>query len=118
MKRSALALAALTLSVPAIAAAADKDVAPAATRVPARVQPACDPAAAGRCPQPGPEAGRAQRYRSALAAARPAGDSELNDGVTRVMGDLMAAGRCGDAVSLARRDGRSELAARAQQLCK
>jgi hypothetical protein len=116
MRNPAFALAALALSAVSAPAAAGQDVAPAATRVPSR---ASGPAACGPTPAaPCASAGSAQRYRSALEAVRPAGDVELNNGITKVMGDLMAAGRCGDAVSLARRDGRSELAARAEQLCK
>lgn len=117
MEKLALALAALTLSAPAIAVAPDKGLAPPVTRIPSQARQACDPGSAA-CPQSNSAAGSAQRYRSALAGARPAEDPELNSGAARVMSDLMAAGRCGDAVALAKREGRSELAARAQELCK
>lgn len=117
MRNSVIVCALLALSAPAGAVAADKQVAPAATRSPAKTpQPGCNPADPASCQQPGVD--RAQLYRSALAPARPAEDVELSSGLTKVMGDLMAAGRCGDAVQLARRDGHGELAARAQQLCK
>jgi hypothetical protein len=119
MEKLVFALTALALSAPAAAVAADKDVAPAVTRVPSPASaPACAAAGGAPCPQTASPAGKAQRYRSALESVRPAGDTELSSGVTKVMGDLMAAGRCGDAVSLAKRDGRTELAARAEQLCK
>src|SRR5688572_5050217 len=114
MKNLAFALAVLTLSA-AAPAAADKGVAPAVTRAPSSPapRPTCDPGGGAACPQAVPRGGSAQQYRSALGSGRPGEDIELNSGVTKVMGDLMAAGRCGDAVSLARREGRSELAARA-----
>ncbi|HEX8126817.1 MAG TPA: hypothetical protein VF548_14680 [Allosphingosinicella sp.] len=120
MKKLAFALAVLVLSAPAAAVPAEKDVAPAVTRVPSKASgpAACGSTAASPCVPAASSAGRAQRYRSALEAVRPAGDLELNNGVTKVMSDLMAAGRCGDAVSLAKRDGRNDLAARAEQLCK
>ncbi|HEX8448875.1 MAG TPA: hypothetical protein VF652_04725 [Allosphingosinicella sp.] len=120
MEKFAFALAVLALSAPAAAAPADKDVAPAVTRIPSKASgpAACGPSDSTPCPSAASSAGRAQRYRSALESVRPAGDIELNSGVAKVMGDLMAAGRCGDAVSLAKRDGRNELAARAEQLCK
>ena len=129
MKRLAFALAVLTLSAAPAAAAPDKGLAPAVTRAPSAApapsatsatssQPACDPSAGTACAPTVSRGGSAQQYRAALQAGRPGEDVELNSGVTKVMGDLMAAGRCGDAVSLARREGRSELATRAQQLCK
>jgi hypothetical protein len=120
MEKSAFALAALALCVPAAAVAADKDVAPAVTRAPSKESgpAACGSGGATPCPPAASSAGRAQRYRSALESARPAEALELNSGVAKVMSDLMAAGRCGEAVGLAKRDGRKELAARAEQLCK
>lgn len=123
MKRLVFVLAVLGLSASPAAAAPDKGLAPAVTRAPSAspapsVQPACDPAAGAPCARAVPKGGSAQQYRSALQAGHPGEDVELSSGVTKVMGDLMAAGRCGDAVVLARREGRSELAARAQQLCK
>lgn len=120
MKRSVFAFAVLSLSATAALAAPDKGLAPAATRTPSAQprQPACNSGTGAACAQAASTAGSAQQYRSALAASRPGEDIELNSGVTRVMGDLLAAGRCGDAVSLARREGLSDLAARAQQLCK
>ena len=120
MEKLAFALAALALSAPAAAVPADKDVAPAVSRVPSKASgpAACGAGGATPCAPAASSAGRAQRYRSALESVRPAGDIELNNGVTKVMGDLMAAGRCGDAVNLAKRDGRNALAARAEQLCR
>jgi hypothetical protein len=62
----------------------------------------------------------AQDYQAALtaAAAEDGGESALDGSLVRVMSRLLAAGRCGEAVGLATRDGRKALAGRAQQLCK
>jgi hypothetical protein len=56
-------------------------------------------------------------YLALTAGAEQAGDA-LATSLIRVMSRLVAAGRCGEAASLASRDGRKELASRAQQLCK
>lgn len=45
-------------------------------------------------------------------------DAALDTSLVRVMSRLVAGGRCGEAASLAARDGQKELASRAQQLCK
>jgi hypothetical protein len=104
MKKLALALAALSLAAPA--AAAGQDVAPAAKRKPAPTAPAA--------PQ------REQHYQAALtaAASQDGGDAALDASLIRGMSRLLAAGKCGEAAGLATRDGRKELASRAQQLCK
>lgn len=116
MEKAAFALALLALSVPAAAVAADKRLAPAVTRIPTPRQ-ACDPAG-GACPQSNSGAVSARQYRSALRGAGPAEDAELDNSMTNAMSQLMEAGRCADAVEIAKRAGRGELANRAQQLCK
>lgn len=119
MEKLAYALAALALSASAAAAAADKHLAPAVKRVPSAQprQPSCDPATAS-CPQIRPGGVSAHQYRSALRGAGPTEDVELDNGITNAMSRLMEAGRCADAVNLAKQAGRGELATRAQQLCK
>jgi hypothetical protein len=119
MKNLAFVLAVLAVSAPTAAAAADKRLAPAVTRIPAPAsRQACDPAGGASCPQASSGAISAQQYRSALRGAAPAEDAELDNGMTNAMSRLMEAGRCADAVNLAKRAGRGELATRAQQLCK
>jgi hypothetical protein len=122
MKKLVVAFAALVIAAPVVSAA--QDVAPAVKRKPAATTTA--PAAAGQgaaatptaaaVPQQSARPGNERDYVAALTAA--GGDSALDTSLIRVMGRLFAAGRCREAVSLAVRDGRRELAARAQQLCK
>jgi hypothetical protein len=109
MKKLSAALAALILAPSAHAAA--QDVAPSVKRKPVATQQSA--------PQP-PRAASAQDYQAALAAAaaQDGGEAALDGGLVRVMSRLLAAGRCGEAVSLATRDGRKGLATRAQQFCK
>jgi hypothetical protein len=102
MKKLFPALVALALTAPAAAAA--QDVAPAVKRKP----PATVPAA----PQ------REQHYQAALTAAASQDDAALDASLIRGMSRLLAAGKCAEAAGLANRDGRKELASRAQQLCK
>jgi hypothetical protein len=111
MTKLSVALAALALSAPAVAPA--QDVAPPVKRKPVATTTA--PAS-----QPAARTGSIVQYQNALtaAAAQGGGDPALDGGLIRVMSSLLAAGRCGDAVGLATRDGRKELASRAQQLCK
>jgi uncharacterized protein YdeI (BOF family) len=110
MKKLAVALVALILAAPAHVAA--QDVAPPVKRKPV----ATGQAASQQARRPA----SAQDYQAALAAAAAQDGSEaaLDGSLVRVMSRLLAAGRCGDAVSLATRDGREGLATRAQQLCK
>ena len=107
MKKLVAVLAALAVAAPAFAD--DSKVAPA-VRMP--VKPAGAPK--------GSTAAAPRDYHAALAAAaaQGGGDPALDAGLVRVMSQLVAAGRCGEATSLANRDGRKELAARVQQLCQ
>lgn len=109
MKKLSLALAAFALAAPAAAPA--QDLAPAVKRKPAATAPA---------PQQGAGATNERHYQAALSAAsgQGSGDAALDTSLIRVMSRLLAAGRCGEAASLATRDGRKELASRAQELCK
>jgi hypothetical protein len=109
MRKLYAALAALALTAPALAAA--QDLAPPVKRKPVAT-------ATGRSPQSPVRPASPQDYRAALTAAAQGGeDSALDGSLIRVMGELLAAGRCAEAASLATRDGRKELASRAQQLC-
>jgi hypothetical protein len=123
MKNFALALVALTLAAPAAA----QDIAPpvkrkpvAASTAPATPQQSVTASPAPAAPPQAPRTGNERDIHAALSAvaAQSGGDAALDGGLIRVMSRLVAAGRCGDAVSLANRDGRKELASRAQQLCK
>lgn len=124
MKKLVVALVAIAFAAPALAAA--QDVAPAVKRKPAATSPA--PAAtsttpatsstAPAAPQQAVRSGNERDYIAALTAAAGQGDAALDTSLIRVMSRLMSAGRCGEAVSLASRDGRKELASRAQQLCR
>ncbi|HEX8466489.1 MAG TPA: hypothetical protein VF620_01640 [Allosphingosinicella sp.] len=109
MKKLIFALAALAATAPA--AATGEEVAPAVKLKPVAVVPA---------PQLGARTGSERDYQTALtAAAGRGGDGAALDGsLIRVMSRLLAAGQCREAVGVATRDGRKELAARAQQLCK
>lgn len=106
-----LTIAALLLAVPAGSSA--QDLAPAVKRKPA-------PAATAPAPQPGVRTSSERDYQAALTAVagQGGGDAALDKSLIRVMSRLLAAGRCGEAASLATRDGRNELASRAQQFCK
>jgi hypothetical protein len=122
MKKLSPALAALALAAPAALSA--QDVAPAVKRAPAAAAPTVKPV--GPATGTAPAATAAERtssprdYQAALAAAagKDGSDAALEASLIRVMSGLMASGRCGEAASLASRDGRKELATRAQQLCK
>jgi len=137
MKKLALALVAYALAAPSIAAA--QDIAPPVKRKPAATSPApavaqqpaatpTAPAAPGAATPPAPAAaaqpavrtGSEREAQAALAAvaAQSGSDAALDTSLIRVMSRLVAAGRCGEAATLATRDGRKELAARAQQLCR
>lgn len=109
MNKLSLALVAFALSAPAVAAA--QDVAPAVKRKPA--------SAGAAAPHSGHHSSE-QHYQAALTAAvsRNGSDAALDTSLIRVMSRLLAAGQCGKAAGLATRDGRKELATRAQQLCK
>ncbi len=103
------ALAALALTAPALASA--QDLAPPVKRKPVAASTARSPQSPVRPASP-------QDYRAALSAAAQGGeDSALDASLIGVMSNLLAAGRCAEAASLASRDGRKELASRAQQLC-
>ena len=107
MKRLVALLAALSVAAPALAD--DSKLAPAVVRKPA-------PAPAARtAPTANP---RDFQAALAAAAAQDGGDPSLDASLVGVMSQLIAAGRCGEATSLANRDRRKELAARVQQLCK
>jgi hypothetical protein len=108
MKKLVAMLAALSAAAPALAD--DSKVAPAVVRKPAPAAPAPN---AVRTASP-----RDFQGALAAAAAQGGGDPALDASLVRVMSQLIAAGRCGEATSLANRDGRKELAASAQQLCK
>ena len=128
MKKLAAALAALAFAAPVLAAS--RDIAPAVKRKPAATAPvptapaatSTTPAATSTAPvapQQAVRTGNERDYIAALTAAgQGGGDAALDTGLIRVMGRLLAAGRCGEATGLAARDGRKELAARARQLCK
>lgn len=104
MKTLVALLAALGAAAPALAD--DSKLAPAVVR---KAAPASTAAPAGpRDFQPA----------LAAAAAQDGGDPSLDAGLVKVMSQLIAAGRCGEAASLANRDRRKALAARAQELCK
>lgn len=112
MNKLSLALAAFVLSAPAVVAA--QGLAPPVKRKPA-------PAAAAPAAQNAPgRAASEQQYQAALTAAvaKDGGDAALDTSLIRVMSRLLAAGQCSEATSLAVRDGRKELASRAQQFCK
>jgi hypothetical protein len=127
MKKLAIAVVALAFATPIPASA--QDVAPAVRRKPAATStapavrqqavPGATAPAASAAPAP---AARSMSERESIAAltaaAGPDGDSALDSSLIRGMSRLVAAGRCGEAASLAARDGRKELAARARQLCR
>jgi hypothetical protein len=102
MNKLSFALVALALAAPAAA----QETAPPVKRKPVAAAPAA------------PQTER--HYQSALtaAASQDGSDSALDASLIRGMSRLLAAGKCGEAASLATRDGRKELASRAQQLCK
>ena len=106
MKQLPLALVALALSAPAVAAA--QDVAPPVKRKPVAAT------------QAAPAPHREHHYQAALtaAASKDGSDAALDASLIRGMSRLMAAGQCREAAVLASRDGRKELASTAQQLCK
>jgi hypothetical protein len=114
-------------AVPAAAPAAPRQAVPAPV-APIAVQPAAAASPAPAAPAPKASVAPQQAVRTAserdslaaltAAAAQGGGDPALDSSLIRVMSRLVAAGRCGDAAGLAARDGRKELAARAQQLCK
>jgi hypothetical protein len=139
MNRFVPALAALVLAAPAAAA---PPLAPAVTRPPsaspapapsapaatASSSPAATSAANGACGTAGREPCPSKRmtssnpddYRATLAASvtrQPGRDSTLDDGLVTAVSRLVAAGRCGDAATLATRSGQPGVAARATQLC-
>ena len=141
MKKLALSLAAFAFAAPSIAAA--QDIAPPVKRKPAATSSASSassaapqpvaastaPAAAPQpvatstapaAPQPAVRTGSEREAQAALAAVAAQGgsDAALDTSLIRVMSRLVAAGRCGEAATLATRDGRKELAARARQLCR
>ena len=126
MKKLAVTLVALVFAAPVLAAS--QDVAPAVKRKPAAAAPAPAPAStapaatstAPAAPQQAVRTGSERDYIAALTAAagQDGGNAALDTSLIRVMGRLMSAGRCGEAASLAARDGRKELASRAQQLCR
>lgn len=125
MKKLALMLVAMALAAPVAAA---PDVAPAVKRKPAATstppappQPnATGPTPPPIAPQPAVRAlSERDSYLALTAGAGQSGsDAALDTSLIRVMSRLVAAGRCGEAAALASRDGRKELASRAQQLCK
>ena len=143
MKKLVVTLVALALATPAAAIA--PEVAPAVKRKPVTVAPVAprpvapatsdaaipQPAVPSAPPQaaptpmvalPPPPAARAMSERDSQAAlsavAGQSSDAALDTSLIRVMSRLVASGRCGEAAGLASRNGRRELAARAQQLCK
>lgn len=137
-KRIALGLAlAFAAGAPGVAAAKDPVAPPVVRKAPeSRLPPAsarapatrrsdasgpraCGTAGAPACTATAALPGSAENYYAALAAAAAASDLDpaLDRGLMTAMSRLLAAGRCSDAVVLARRNGRSELAARAQQYC-
>ena len=63
--------------------------------------------------------GTAEQYYAALAASsgESSADAALDKSVITAMSRLLEAGRCAEAVTLASRSGRAQLAARAQQFC-
>jgi hypothetical protein len=110
MKKLVAMVAALAVAAPVLAD--DSKLAPAVARTPAKAAPAASPNSA-RTASP-----RDFQAALAAAAAQGGGDPALDASLVRVMSQLLAAGRCGEATSLANRDGRKDLAERAQQLCK
>ncbi len=134
MKKLVVTLAALAVAAPAAA----QDVAPAVKRKPAVTSKApaapaqavatpADPAAPRQtastgpaAPQQVPRTTNERDVQAALAAAAGPGaaDSALDAGLIRTMARLVTTGRCRDAAGLASREGRKELASRAQQLCR
>lgn len=122
MKKLAVTLVALALAMPAAAFA--PEVAPAVKRKPAPAAPApaapvaAQPAVAA-VPAPAARTMSERDSHAALAAVAPQGsDAALDSSLIRVMSRLVATGRCGEAAGLASRNGRKELASKAQQLCK
>ncbi|MET1112644.1 MAG: hypothetical protein ABWX67_14075 [Allosphingosinicella sp.] len=125
MKKLALTLVVMALAAPVAAA---PDVAPAVKRKPAAAStpPAApQPNATGPTPSPiAPQQAvrtlseRDSYHALTAAAGQSVSDSALDTSLIRVMSRLVSAGRCGEAATLASRDGRKDLAARAQQLCK
>ena len=128
MQKYLFAFAALALAAPAGAIAGPSGLAPAVARpAPATVAPAPAPstaaptAAAPAAPARTTQIGAAQTYAGALAALpSPAGarDANLDASLVNVMSRLLAAASCDDAAGLATRNGRTDLAARARQLCQ
>lgn len=148
MKKLVVTLVALALATPAAAIApevapavkrkpvavapvAPRPVAPAPS-APAASEPAAPESTVPAAPRqaapapmvalPPPPAARAMSERDSQAAlsavAGQGSDAALDTSLIRVMSRLVASGRCGEAAGLASRNGRRELAARAQQLCK
>lgn len=125
MNKLSLALVALALSAPATAAS--QDVAPAVKRKPAPAVSTAPTAPAASAPSTAPAAPKSaarnsseRQIQAALTAALPqgGGDAALDASLIRVMSSLLAAGQCREATLLATRDGRKELASRAQQFCR
>jgi 2-oxoglutarate dehydrogenase E2 component (dihydrolipoamide succinyltransferase) len=135
MKTLVPALAALALAASS-AAASGAQLAPPVSH--AKPKPAPVPAAAAPAPAapaatappivvpviaagpPARASGTEQGFYAALMTAQAGqagGDPLLDKGLATAMSRLMAAGRCGDAVDLATRSARPELAARARQIC-
>ena len=136
MKKLAVLLCAFVFAAPVLAAA--QDLAPAVKRKPAATSTApaappkevapstatADPQQGGTsstapaAPQPAVRSERDSYLALTAGTEQDGSDSALDTSLIRVMSRLVAGGRCGEAASLAARDGRKELAARAQQLCK
>ena len=125
MKKLAVTLAACVFAARVLAA--PQDIAPPVKRKPVATVPGpaipqqgSATSTAPAAPRQAVRAGSERDYIAALTAAagQGGGDAALDTSLIRVMGRLMSAGRCGEAARLAARDGRKELASRAQQLCK
>jgi hypothetical protein len=126
MQKYLFTFAAVALAAPAGVLAAPSGLAPAvarpapATVAPAPVPPTSAPAASA-APARTTQIGAPQTYAGALAAVpSPAGarDANLDASLVNVMSRLLAAASCDDAAGLATRNGRTDLAARARQLCQ
>lgn len=127
MKKLTFAAFALSLAAPAVTSAAEPLAPPVIQKPSAKSTPASATPSAPAAPAPVQAAEQRsaakspQDYYSALAAAAAndrGSDPALDKSLITVMSQLVASGRCGEAASLASRDGRAALAARAKQFCQ
>ncbi|HET9640903.1 MAG TPA: hypothetical protein VFP12_17040 [Allosphingosinicella sp.] len=89
-----------------------------ASPAPAAPQQGAKTLPAPAVPQPAVRSERDSYLALTAGTDQGGSDAAIDTSLIRVMSRLVASGRCGEAATLAARDGRKELASRAQQLCK